>query len=277
MKLPRSKAIILAIFFLAACGGAAALSRAWWPSVSPVLAPSPDNTGGAGSQVRHPVLVELFTSEGCSSCPPADALLARLDAEQFVPGAQAIVLSEHVTYWNHEGWQDPYSLDEATFRQQAYAERFGPDTVYTPEAVIDGEAQVVGSDEAAVRRTIAQAAAATPAELEIEGVQWQGNAVHFKVHLTKGSPDPAGARLSAALASDSAQSSVKTGENAGRTLRHVAVVRTMQELNKGALDGRDLALKLPGNSGPGPVRLVVFLTDKHSGHILGATEQTLTR
>jgi len=272
MRVLRSNPILFAAFLFLACGAAAALSRVWWPASSPVLAP------GADTQPRHPVLVELFTSEGCSSCPPADALLVRLDAEQFVPGAQAIVLSEHVTYWNRQGWEDPFSLEDVTERQQQYANRFGPDSVYTPEAVIDGVTQVVGNDEGAMRSTIAHAAAATPVDLEIQGAAWQGNAVHFKVRAGTGSTAPdANARLTAALAIDSAQTAIKAGENAGRTVHHVAVVRALQEMNKGALDGRDLSLKMPGGSGSGPVRLVVFLTDRHSGRVVGAAEQTLSR
>lgn len=240
----------------------------------------PPHTALAADSARRPVLVELFTSEGCSSCPPADALLAKLDAQQFIPGAQAIVLSEHVTYWNEQGWTDPFSFDAITERQRQYGTRFGPDSVYTPQAVIDGEAQVVGSDVAALSRAVAQAAAAPGVDVAIDEAALAQGTVHFKVRTANGANDDAmkKAALTAALAEDSTQSSVKKGENAGRTLQHVAVVRVMQDFGKSGLDGRELSLKLPGSAtGAGPLRLVVFVTDRRSGHVLGAAERTISR
>lgn len=227
----------------------------------------------------RPVLVELFTSEGCSSCPPADELLARLDAQPLISGAKAIVLSEHVTYWNHLGWRDPFSLDEVTDRQEQYSKRFGLDSVYTPQAVVDGVSQMTGSDGPALKRAIEQEAAAPAIDLAIQDASWSGDTVRFKVRTGSGTPGT-DAILTAALAEDSTKSAVARGENAGHTLRHVAVVRVLQNMEKDALDGRELELKLPGESqvdNVTPIRLVVFLTERHSGHVLGTAEQTLAR
>src|SRR5215469_13378605 len=125
----------------------------------------------ASPETRTPVLVELFTSEGCSSCPPADALLQSIDRQQGIPGAQVIVLSEHVDYWDHDGWRDPFSSHEVTARQEAYAARFSQDSAYTPEAVIDGAKGMVGSDRRNLTNAIETAAQRPKADIKITDKQ----------------------------------------------------------------------------------------------------------
>jgi hypothetical protein len=147
----------------------------------PALAQSaPDNA-------RVPVLVELFTSEGCSDCPPADKLLEELDTKQFVPGAQAIVLSEHVTYWNRQGWTDPFSMTDIDDRQKEYGDRFHLDSIYTPQAVVDGTAQMVGNSGPELARAVEAAAKTAKEPLTIADPRWENGAAVFSV---KGATDP---------------------------------------------------------------------------------------
>ena len=226
-----------------------------------------------------PVLIELFTSEGCSSCPPADDLLARLDT-QPIPGVRAIVLSEHVTYWNQDGWHDPFSSDAITDRQHEYGSRFNLNDIYTPQAVIDGAAQVVGSNGEKLGNAILQAATAPKADLSIASAQWSGGTMQFVLHGSANSD----ANVFAALAEDSEQVNVLRGENGGHTLHHVAVVRTIEKLGKGSADGplggKTLSVRLPANKevkDSGSLRLVVFLANRHNGHVIAIAEQTIPR
>lgn len=261
----RRNLLVRPAFFLAFAAGLVAV---------PVFGQS---VQAASAEHRKPVLVELFTSEGCSDCPPADALLARLDATQFVPGVRAIVLSEHVTYWNHEGWNDPFSMQTFDERQQEYVYRFRLQGSYTPQVVVDGAAQLVGNDPGALNRALEQAEATSKLPLAIEDAHWAGKGVRFAVH---GTADP-GARLEAALAEDATRSEVSRGENAGRTLHHVAVVRVLKEFGSNAMDGRPLELGgtdfSKGASATTPVRLVVFLANRKTGRVEAVAEQTLTR
>jgi len=224
-----------------------------------------------------PVLVELFTSEGCSDCPPADKLLEQLDLKQPIPGAHAIVLSEHVTYWNHDGWRDPFSLDAMTERQEDYDRRFGLDSSYTPQMVVDGTTQFVGNNAKALVAAVTNAAKTSKQQLSIENARWDHGSVVFSVRAEASS----NAKLYAALAADATHSEVTRGENAGRTLRHTAVVRVIKDFGGDSIDGRPLKLSGPdpvrkGESG-GTFRLVVFLVDHKTGHVLGAAEQNLAR
>jgi len=226
---------------------------------------------------RRPVLVELFTSEGCSTCPPADKLLSDLDAEQPIPGAQVIVLSEHVTYWDHEGWRDPYSLDEVTDRQKWYDDEFGLSQVYTPQAVVDGAVQVLGSDEQKLAHAISAAMAESKEDLAIDNAAWTGDGVSFVIRRGELTAGKSKQELVAVLAEDETETSVKTGENAGKTLRNIAVVRTLREFSSGTVGVLTLKLPAEDKHATGPVRLVVFAADKHNGRVLGVAEQTVAR
>jgi hypothetical protein len=231
----------------------------------------------AAEAARVPVLVELFTSEGCSDCPPADKLLEELDTKQPISGAQAIVLSEHVTYWNHQGWTDPFSMTDIDDRQKEYGERFHIDSIYTPQAVVDGTAQMVGNNGPELARAVEAAAKTAKEPLAIADTRWENGAAVFSV---KGATDQK-ARLFAVLAADATQSEVAHGENAGRTLHHVAVVRVMKDFGSSSADGRQLRLSggalAHGKDASGPVRLVVFAVDRKTGHVLAVAEQTINR
>lgn len=207
---------------------------------------------GAGERgPAVPVLLELFTSEGCSSCPPADKLLAQLEKDQPVAGVEVIVLSEHVDYWNSLGWRDPYSSAEWSERQRAYAGRFDGQ-VYTPELVVDGARGLIGGEAGAVTAAIRAAARVPKARL---GVVVERDGDEAVVRVTGA---PAGI-LNVALARDEVVSTVTRGENGGRVLRHVGVVYRIV-----SSEGRQVKLRVEAGS-----RVVAFITDGRGGKVLG--------
>ena len=225
--------------------------------------------------VRTPVVIELFTSEGCSSCPPADALLQKLDQSQPVSGAELIVLSEHVDYWNDIGWTDPYSSHEYTERQSAYADHFGLNTVYTPQMVVDGNFELVGSDQRRALEAIREAAMLKKAPVCVSlGASDDKTArIHVEAGPLTSSTDAAqSSNVFLGIADDSDESQVSRGENAGRTLHHVAVLRDLTRI--GAVNAsdpfsRDLKLNLNSNR-PRNMRIVVIIQEPEVGKILGA-------
>jgi hypothetical protein len=234
---------------------AAAVLGMAFASGGPAAAPVPAGT---------PVLVELFTSEGCSSCPPADRLLARLAAEQPVPGALIVPLSLHVDYWNRLGWADPFSSAAFTERQGAYAARFsGAGRVYTPQMVVDGSAEFVGSDERAARRAIGAAARASRAF--VRAVPLNGSSVRVSV-----AGAPPGADVVLAVVEDGLSSDVTRGENAGKTLTHEAVTRALVAAGRTDARGRfDASVSVP--TGPGTRRVLAFAQEHGAGRVLGAS------
>src|SRR5215813_425148 len=175
---------------------------------------------------RQPVLVELFTSEGCSSCPPADALLEGLDRSQPVPGAQIVVLSEHVDYWNHIGWADPYSSHAFSARQEKYAQRFRTQGPYTPQMVVDGRSEFVGSDARAAESAIRAATRHPKAAIRI--TEDGGSAIIDVGPLPSGTARRAA--VFAASAADSGAQDVRRGENKGRRLHHVAIAKGLKQI-----------------------------------------------
>ncbi|HLH01832.1 MAG TPA: DUF1223 domain-containing protein [Bryobacteraceae bacterium] len=226
---------------------------------------------------RVPVLLELFTSEGCSSCPPADQLLEALDKEQPFPQAELVVLSEHVDYWNGPGWHDPYSAHLFSERQIAYGEQFHIDEVYTPQIVVDGARQALGGNVAAIRSAVQAAAEMSKVPLTLTAPVRDGN--HLKLHISSGPlPGTAGKTiLYLAIAQERAESRVSGGENGGRLLTHVAVVRSLKPVEKiaaGASCSKDLTITVPQLTAPG-LRVVAFLEDEKSRKVLGVAQARL--
>ncbi len=224
---------------------------------------------------RVPVLVELFTSEGCSSCPPADRLLEALDEKQPVAGVDLIVLSEHVDYWDRLGWKDPFSSSKYTSRQQDYAGRLkGDGGVYTPQMVVDGRFGFVGSDGREAGAAIQKAMQDRKIPIRISNVERQGNQVTARIDVP--AEGNAHGVLYVAIADNRAESQVSRGENAGHTLGHVAVTRVLSEagaVDTGAASTRKISLKLPTASAAGGSRLVAFIEDAQSGRIIAAAAQ----
>jgi hypothetical protein len=232
------------------------------------------------AEMRTPVLVELFTSEGCSSCPPADAFLQKLDG-QPIAEEQMIVLSEHVDYWNRIGWKDPYSARFYSDRQSVYAKRLGLDTVYTPQIVVDGTIEFVGSDAALAEKAFAKELGKPKLTVQLSSVS-VGSTNVLLTHVETGPLTPSfGVReadVYAAVALNRAESQVAHGENAGRTLTHVAVVRSMVKVGtfrQGQAFAQDVQLKLPPGTDTRNLRLIAFVQELGQGRVIGAVVQTV--
>ena len=200
---------------------------------------------------ERPIVVELFTSEGCSSCPPADALLAELARRPDV-----LALSFHVDYWDRLGWKDPFSSREATDRQNRYAKLLALHTVYTPQIVVDGWWEAVGSDRADVERAL-ELARRNPPEVPVTLALDHGQA---QIAVGPGSGVAASVLL---IGFDRRHvTAVKRGENSGRTLAHVDVVRGLEEIAR--LSAGEIAVPIPWHSD-----LIAAVVQAADGRILG--------
>jgi hypothetical protein len=234
-----------------------------------------------GAGARSPVVVELFTSEGCSSCPPADNVLAQLQQTQPVAGAEVIALSEHVDYWNYIGWSDPFSSSAFSARQEIYAKSFGQqDNVYTPQMIVDGQTEFNGSAMNIAREAIAKAARSPKADVRIvvpeTKAQKDDQKVRLNVSVKNVPPVNQGdvAEVILAITENNLSSNVSRGENSGRKLAHTAVVRKMR-----ALGGVDTASKtfdsettvaIANGWKRDDIRVVVFVQERAHRRVLGA-------
>ncbi|MFI5370214.1 MAG: DUF1223 domain-containing protein [Candidatus Eisenbacteria bacterium] len=221
--------------------------------------------GGAGESDRGFALVELFTSEGCSSCPPADALLGRIAADAEREHRSVYALSFHVDYWDHLGWRDRFSDAAFTRRQGEYARAFGLASLYTPQMVVNGERQFVGSDDAKARGAIRDGLAQTGAQPMTVDARWVGRDVAVGYSVPHVPPDVV---LEVAWVDDRATSSPSRGENEGRTLHHVDVVRELRSVTLAGHPGGTVTLHPPERSAG---RVIAWVQTPRAGRVLGAS------
>lgn len=252
------------ILAAAVIGAGAAIVARRWP-------------GPADPAPRAVVLAELFTSEGCSSCPPADALLRRLVADQPIEGVEIVALGSHVDYWDRLGWRDPFSSPVFSGRQETYsASVFRLSSTYTPQLVVDGNLESVGSDEAAVRRNIRKAAGQPKATVEITATPTDQATIELEVRVgvTDRVPRTGPADVLVAVTEDGLESHVQRGENGGRTLLHSAVVRVLKTVARLGLEDQaastSVAVPLDHTWRLPHLRFVAFVQEQTSHRVIGA-------
>jgi hypothetical protein len=226
-----------------------------------------------------PIIVELFTSEGCSSCPAADRLLARLEQTQPVPGAQVVALEEHVDYWNQLGWTDPFSSPQYRARQNDYARVFKVSDIYTPQMVVNGQTAFVGSDMNRAYHEIGAAAqaATTLVDLGANSNSRDPDLLDLSVQVTNiKTAKWRDSNVYLAVTENGLTTFVPRGENSGRTLRHSSVVRSFGVIGRvkpeGATGGQLVStLRLPREWKRENLRAVVFVQERDTYRITGAS------
>ena len=229
-----------------------------------------------------PVVVELFTSEGCSSCPPADAFLAKLADEGPAHSLQIVALEEHVDYWDEQGWRDPFSSHNWTTRQNDYAGVLGNKNPYTPQIVVDGSVECSGGRPQLALQTIVQASARAKTTVTLsqsQGPAGKPGTENFSVQIGKLTPSARGgaAEVWLAVTETGLHSSVTRGENAGHELSHAAVVRSMRKIGEAKPDhdvafSLDAAIPIRNEWKRENLKAVAFVQEKNSRRILGAAE-----
>jgi hypothetical protein len=232
------------------------------------------NRAATPDAAKTPVLMELFTSEGCSSCPPVDSWAERLDAVQPIAGAQLILLSEHVDYWDHDGWKDPFSSGLLTDRQRDYARLLGLSDVYTPQVIVDGDVEVHPWKTDEVKQSLEKAAGEPMAAVRVDGATLAaGDPVLTGRVEVDGAAEKHGGDVFVAVALDKTLTDVLAGENNGKKLTNVAVVKELVKigkLEKGKSFDQPFRVKLWPGVDAGNLRVVAFVQESGPGKVVGA-------
>ncbi len=215
-----------------------------------------NTTGALG---RDLTVVELFTSQGCSSCPPADAFLGELASREDV-----LALSFHVDYWDYIGWRDPFASAANTQRQRVYAQRFGLGYVYTPQMVVQGMAQMTGSNRPAVLNGIAQARTMPRVPVEIRSTD--GGATV----MIGGSDRAEPSSVWSVVFDRGHETSIKRGENRGRTLKYAHVVRDLKRVGEWTGEPMELSLPIGEMVADGRDACAIIVQSDMTGRIFGA-------
>lgn len=236
-----------------------------------LINPAPANAQSLPVADKGFAVVELFTSEGCSSCPPADDLITKIQHE--IAGKPVYILAYHVDYWNRLGWKDPYSSATFSKRQNDYANWLKSSSVYTPQIVVNGRTEFVGSQESTLRNAIKNGLKKfSPTHLILSGLQLNGGTVDFNYQLTNA------AKLSTlviALVQKEAQTRVLKGENGGRTLFHVQLVRVLKTNTLTDVTKGNTSINLPVGIDPKSLKLIAFLQNAATGEVTAATQSEI--
>ena len=235
----------------------------------------------ASESPASPVLVELFTAEGCSSCPPADAFEMQLDAHQPIQGAQLIVLSEHMNYWN-DSWPDPFASAQLTARQADYVRALKLSSPYTPQFIIDGTKEIRLGDPHEVESIFRAAAASPKIPVNVASIKVEpGTPAHMSGEIeVDGRAEQHNADVWLVLALDRIETKVLRGENRGKTLAHVAVVEYLSKVGRlkpGQKFNQTFRVPLERELASNDARLIVFVQEAGNGKVVGATLQHTAR
>ncbi len=216
-------------------------------------------------------VVELFTSEGCSSCPPADALIARLQKESA--GKPIYILAFHVDYWNRLGWKDVFSDASYSQRQQQYSKWLNSSEVYTPQAIVNGRTEFVGSEENTLRSALKTGLMAGAKNgIVLNNLKSSGDKINLQ-YQTEGETN--NSSLVIALIEKNATTKVGRGENAGRSLSHVQIVRKLQSVMLRNNPSGSVSIAIPVGFNAESFEAIAFIQNNTNGMITGATRAEL--